>query len=359
VLYSTGPLDRAAASDRARLTPRFVRQDHVLVDHQPSWMARALRQPLFGTLTMRRLAQRWRHALPSDRRSPLVMWVSHPIYRPFVPHIAPDYLVYHVYDLYHLQRSWSSELAAREEWLVRHADLVVCSSPALAEYLTGRGAQSPFVVENGADYEAFALDPPALREPHDLASIPHPRVGYTGALNRKVDFPLLLDLAIRHPQWHLVIVGALGNLDEVTASAVDGLRGQANVHFLGFKDHRELPHYVGHTDVNLLAYRLSPDLWTQGIYPLKLHEYLAAGKPVVSADLPSVRPFASVVDIVHSGGAWHAAIANALGGRGTGTVESRRATARGNGWEARGMALERRLQQMAGGSDAAAIGSCA
>ena len=359
VLYSTGPLDRAAALNRPRLTPRFVRHDQVLVDDQPSWMARALRQPLFGALTRRRLARRWRHALASDGQSPLVMWVSHPIYRPFVPHIAADYLVYHVYDLYHLQRSWSSELAAREEWLIRHADLVVCSSPALAEYLTGRGAQSPLVVENGADYEAFALDPPALREPQDLASIPHPRVGYTGALNRKVDFPLLLDLAIRQPGWQFVIVGALGNLDEVTAAAVDGLRGQANVHFLGFKDHRQLPHYVGHMDANLLAYRLSADLWTQGIYPLKLHEYLAAGKPVVSADLPSVRPFANVVDIVHAGDAWHAAIAEALGGRGVGSVESRRATARGNGWEARASALDRRLQQMVGASDPAAIGSCA
>src|SRR5688572_30532545 len=90
VLYSTGPLDRAAALNRPRLTPRFVRHDQVLVDDQPSWMARALRQPLFGALTRRRLARRWRHALASDGQSPLVMWVSHPIYRPFVPHIAAD-----------------------------------------------------------------------------------------------------------------------------------------------------------------------------------------------------------------------------------------------------------------------------
>ena len=46
-----------------------------------------------------------------------------------------------------------------------------------------------------------------------------------------------------------------------------------------------------------MCYRLSDDLWVEGIYPLKLHEYLAAGRPIVSADVPSIRPFADVVAI--------------------------------------------------------------
>jgi glycosyltransferase involved in cell wall biosynthesis len=199
------------------------------------------------------------------------------------------------------------------------------------------------VIENAADYQAFAVDPPALREPADLAAVPRPRIGYTGALNRKVDFPLLVSIASRHPLWQIVLVGALGNLDAETTAAVSTLRQLSNVHFLGFKDHRELPQYVGHMDVNLLAYRLAPHLWTQGIYPLKLHEYLAAGRPVVSADLPSVRPFAEVVHVVRESGGWETAIAAALDGHGTGSVESRRAVARNNGWDARALALERWL----------------
>ena len=61
-----------------------------------------------------------------------------------------------------------------------------------------------------------------------------------------------------------------------------------------------------------MCYRLGDDLWVEGIYPLKLHEYLATGRPVVSADLPSIRPFAHVVAIARDLQQWDRAIEVAL-----------------------------------------------
>ena len=359
ILYSTGPVARSRTPDGSSWTGRLRRQDNVLVDTLPPWVAWTMRRSALRPIAINRIVQRWKAALGAAAGTPLMLWSFHPKYRPFVSAIAPWRIVYHAFDLYHLQKEWTTELAAAEDWFVRHADFVIASSTAIAEYLSSRGARSPEVIENAADYHSFAIDPPALGEPADLAAVPRPRIGYTGALNRKVDFPLLLELSERQPAWQIVLVGALGNLDDETAAAVSGLRGRRNVHFLGFKDHRELPHYVGHMDVNLLAYRLAPHLWTQGIYPLKLHEYLAAGRPVVSADLPSVRRFGHVVNIVGDAAAWERGISAALTGGATGTLEMRRAVARANGWDTRAAALEPRLRELGNISVRAVTGTSA
>jgi hypothetical protein len=101
-------------------------------------------------------------------------------------------------------------------------------------------------------------------------------------------------------------------------------------------------------DVNVMCYRLADDLWVDAIYPLKLHEYLAAGRPVVSADVASVRPFSDVVAIAHDTGQWESAIEMALSGGGCGTTASRRAIAAANSWAARVSELELELAALVG-----------
>ena len=108
-----------------------------------------------------------------------------------------------------------------------------------------------------------------------------------------------------------------------------------NVHFLGGKPASEVPKYLTHMDVNLMFYRLTEGNWIQAGYPLKLHEYLATGHPVVSADVPSVRPFSHVVQIAHGGNEWCAAIEDALTRGGRGGQNERIAVARENSWNSR------------------------
>jgi hypothetical protein len=86
-------------------------------------------------------------------------------------------------------------------------------------------------------------------------------------------------------------------------------------------------------DVALMCYR--PGTWMDSAYPLKLHEYLASGPPVVSSDLPSVRPFAGVVAIARNADEWHALICGALRDGTPGTPAGRRSVAAANTWEQR------------------------
>jgi hypothetical protein len=86
--------------------------------------------------------------------------------------------------------------------------------------------------------------------------------------------------------------------------------------------------------VGLLCYRTS-GAWTEGIYPLKLHEYLACGLPVVSSDFPAVRDFPQVVRIARDPQDWQRRIEESLAGNGPDTVADRVAIARANSWDQR------------------------
>lgn len=344
VVYSSGPVSRyrPAGVEEPGWALRTVARGNVTVDLLPTWMARALRRQVFGPFLRARIAARWRSLLAKRGPGPVIAWCFHPKFWPFVSLLSPGRVIYHAYDLYHRQRGWTNELARMEQEFLARADLVIASSAPIAEYLTRRGARDVVVIENAADYDAFAREAPNP-EPSDLAAVPHPRIGYTGTLNAKVDFPLLAKVAGHRRDWNIVFIGGLGTLDDETKKAIDVLRRLPNVYFLGFKPHADLAGYVAAMDVNLLAYRISNELWTEGIYPLKLHEYLATGNPVVGADLPSLRPFCGVVHIARSDAEWESAIAAALAGNGVGTRETRRAVARENSWDVRITELERQL----------------
>jgi phosphoribosylaminoimidazole (AIR) synthetase len=88
-------------------------------------------------------------------------------------------------------------------------------------------------------------------------------------------------------------------------------------------------------DVNLICNIVRDDLWAWGSYPLKLHEYLATGRPIVSSDILAVRPFSNVVAIARSCEEWETAIVAALAGQAPGSTAERRMVARLNSWDAR------------------------
>jgi glycosyltransferase involved in cell wall biosynthesis len=121
-----------------------------------------------------------------------------------------------------------------------------------------------------------------------LLAIPAPRLGFIGALSGyKVDFELLRRLAEARPDWSVVLIGKVGEGDPGTDASL--LAGPENIHLLGPRDYKDLPAYLKGFDVALLPSRLND--YTESMFPMKFFEYLAAGVPVVSVDLPALRQF--------------------------------------------------------------------
>jgi len=280
-----------------------------------------------------------------------VGYVFHPSFWEYAEHLSPNVLVYHAYDLFKLTPGWDASLCESERRLVNRADLLIASSPAIAASLEEDYGRRPIVLPNGADANLFAkVADLENQEPADIATVPRPRIGYTGNLNRKVDFPLIQSLASAHPDWQFVFVGALGNLDDVTTTAVQQCQELSNVHFLGNKRPGDLPHYVGAMDVNIMCYRTGAGLWSDAVYPLKMHEYFATGLPVVTSDIASAREFSHVLACARNQDEWETFLADALNGREVGTKLTRRAVAFENDWNARAEVLKHLLKKALDGA---------
>ena len=270
-----------------------------------------------------RAARRRLTALGARR---IVVYLWRPEYGPALDRIPHDVSVYHIDDEYNFSAA-ELPLDPAEAALIRRVDQVIIHSPALLEK---KGTLNPHTafVPNGVDFRAFAT--PAA-EPEDLARVPHPRVGYVGVIKEQLDVPMILSLARARPDWSFVMVGPsrLGGADQ---ECFEALRGLPNGFALGGKPVAALPAYIQHVDVGLLPYRLNG--YTKFIFPLKLHEYLAAGIPAVGTSIRSLQDFRSVVRLVEGPGDWVPALAAALepAERGPEQVAARREVAKGYDW---------------------------
>lgn len=338
MVYSTGTWFVWERDDpewkRAKLQGSFHFENGVWFDRPPQLLMRWPRFHAWDRFAVAAQARRLRTFSKRSRQGPLIGYVFHPEFIDYVEALAPDICVYHAYDLFRSTPGWDRAKASQERRLLQCADLVLASSRSIADALAGDAAKDVVVLPNGADVRAFsdAADS-ANASPDDVAVIPHPRIGYVGNLNRKVDFELIEELARRNRPWQFVFVGRLGSFDNVGAAAVERCKLLENVHFLGHKDPGELPKYVAAMDVNIMCYRRDGNLWSAAGYPLKMHEYLAAGRPVVSTDLVSVREFTSVLALARDLNGWENHLHKALAGNGVGTKESRRAAAAQNDWD--------------------------
>ena len=242
-------------------------------------------------------------------------------------------LVPHNMSCYHIDDEYSfSDVDLpndpREVHLIRRADQVIVHSARLLEKKSGINPHTA-LLSNGVDYTAFATCQAA---PPDLAAVPRPRVGYVGVIKKQLDLALLSRVASARPDWSVVLVGPIGNVSGKEQALAD-LRALPNVHFLGAKPIDALPAYVQQMDVCLMCYEVND--YTKYIYPLKLHEYLAAGRPSVASPIDAVLEHTDVVTIARSDEEWLSSIANALAPSASADAEvaRRRARARQYDWD--------------------------
>jgi len=120
-----------------------------------------------------------------------------------------------------------------------------------------------------------------------------------------------------------------------------------NIHFLGQRPQELLPAYLAHLDATVICYRVEDAGYSwRAVFPIKLFEYLAAGKPVISTALENVKPYRHVIAIASGVDEWVQAIDGAVNGGGAGTIQDRLALARANTWDARADSLESWLSEM-------------
>ncbi|HKO96109.1 MAG TPA: glycosyltransferase [Pyrinomonadaceae bacterium] len=177
----------------------------------------------------------------------------------------------------------SQHILESERLLVERSDVVFANCAKIATRLS-QWADQVSIFPPGVNLDAF---PPEdfeqkASQTSSLDALPRPIIGYIGGLHRHVDFELVAEAAKARPTWSWVFVGPL-------QTSVEKLQGHPNIHLVGSTPHEELAAYVRNFDVCIVPYLQSA--YTETVVPVKINEYLAAGKPVVSTDLPTVKEF--------------------------------------------------------------------
>ncbi len=166
--------------------------------------------------------------------------------------------------------------------------------------------------------------------PEEFTQLPRPIIGYVGGLHRHMDFELLRCVAGRRPEWTFTLIGP-------EQADVSALRALPNIRLLGGRAIEALPRYINAFDVGIIPYVESA--YTRTVYPTKLNEYHALGKPVVSTPLPEVQAFNERHGgLVYLGGTpdeFEAQLERALAQRNGELAQRRIAVARENAWSER------------------------
>jgi glycosyltransferase involved in cell wall biosynthesis len=294
-------------------------------DHE-AWLPRFYRPRALDRATEQARLHRSRRLLETAGCRRIVLYLWRPEFAGAIDLVPHDVSCYHIADEYSFS-DHEHPISAEEQSLIERADQVIVHSPALLEK-KGHINPNTAYITNGVDFASFAA---SAAEPADMAGIPHPRIGYVGRIKKQMDWSTLSGIARRHPEWSLVLVGPTGQMGEYE-SARKELFAMPNVHYLGNRSVGQVPAYMQHMDVCLLCYALTD--YTRYIFPLKLHEYLAAGRPVVGSDIRTLRDFSGTVRIARDLDEWCASIEASLAPaeRGEERVEARRRVAHGYDW---------------------------
>lgn len=227
-------------------------------------------------------------------------------------------------------------MLAMEEDLCRACDLVFVTATGLYESKKDWNAQTHYL-PNAANVEHFMkAQSPDTVIPEDIKGIKGPIIGFVGVIQDWVDQELMYQAATRHPEWSLVLVGPVG-----VGIDVSRLSGLPNVSLLGRKKVDDLPGYIKAFDVCLNPFRMNE--LTRNVSPLKFYEYLASGKPIVTVDMPGIRDFADVVEVVNTPEQFTAGIERALGGENEAKRTARLERAQQNSWESRVRVMEEKI----------------
>lgn len=253
---------------------------HPLVFPKPSnGMMRYANKRILGDLVRREMKT-------AGMRSP-ILWITTPSAECITDAVPFKKIVYYCCDDYGDLPGVDPAFVMRlEERLCKSADKIIVTNNKLAVRFP---QEKTAYIPHGVDFDLFTAK---RKRPADMP--PSPVAGYYGSISKWVDVDLLCKVAKQLPQWNFVLIGRV----ETDVSQMESLN---NVFLLGPREHSELVSYSGNWDVSLMPFLQCEQI--DKCNPLKLREYLAAGKPVVSVTFPAVKEYEDVVQLVDYGDA--------------------------------------------------------
>lgn len=202
------------------------------------------------------------------------VWSDTPKAMPLIRSMRPKVVIYDCI------ADYSQTLNELETEMFNAADVVLTSSQTL--YAAKRSMHSNIHNNpDSLDYRHFYQTRSVEEESDDISSIPHPRIGFSGDIDNRIDFNLVKNLAELKPEWHFIFAGEIKDIDPET------LPKNSNIHYISHKSYSKIPMYLAAWDCTFLPYKVNES--TKFLNPILISESLVGGKPVVASPLDDVR----------------------------------------------------------------------
>lgn len=264
----------------------------------------ALDEPGFSDAQMKAIAPLLDAHLEAEGIRDYSAWFYTPMALPLLDGLSPRAVIYDCMDELSAFAKAPPQLLEREAALLGRAHVVFTGGPSLYEAKRGRHA-NVHCLPSSVDLAHFAQGAdPALTHP-EMRSLRHPRLGFFGVIDERLDTGLVGELAAAHPEWEICMVGPVVKIDPAS------LPQAPNLHWFGQRSYAELPRFLAGWNVALLPFAMNEA--TRFISPTKTLEYMAAGKPVVSTPVHDVaRLYGGAVRIAEGAGDFIAACEAAM-----------------------------------------------
>ena len=268
----------------------------------------------------------------------LCLWISDAAHWPLIKWLKPKVSVYDCTDaiIFRNPREQAYHDALRHR-TIRDSSVSFFTSQLFFKEAK-KYSNNCHYIPNGVDIENFRKK--HYRVPLELKNAKRPILGFVGTLDSRMDKQVLNEILINRPNVSLVFVGPI--VDDFRE-----FRNESRVLLLGKRDYTEIPDFINQFDVALIPYRLYEN--TKFMYPVKLHEYLILGKPVVCTNLPELRQFSDIIYVAKDGSEFVEKIDKALRGKDEDRRKKRIETALANTWDKRLEQIESELEKVTKG----------
>jgi glycosyltransferase involved in cell wall biosynthesis len=222
----------------------------------------------------------------------------------YIGHLNEIFTVYYSVDDF---SEWpglnKNKVQAMEMSLIKKSDVFIASSTLLIKRIENFGKEA-HLLTHGVELSLFTK--PVLSEHKLLKNIPHPRIGYFGLFDGRSDINLLLDISSRLPSISIIITGEI-------ETDIHELQNKTNIYFTGKIPYSEIPQMAHGWDICILPYKINR--LTDAMQPLKIKEYLATGKPIISTPLNELKVFSNYIYLADTTEKWIQAIEMILDGK--------------------------------------------
>jgi glycosyltransferase involved in cell wall biosynthesis len=178
--------------------------------------------------------------------------------------------------------------------LINKSNFIMVTSDKLCQNIRNKRTNNVYLIGNGVDLDHFKMATKDIAIPIDIKYVKKPIIGYIGVIDHWFDFELVTAISIAYPECSIILIGPS---NKAIQKKLEKLESLGNIYVLGRKSYLELPNYLKAIDIAIIPFEVNS--LTECVNPVKLYEYMASNKIIISSKLPELLKYDNCIYIAN------------------------------------------------------------